>query len=171
MQRGQWRGRVTHTQMGLGEMTHFKPSLIVSQPPLHQDLLPPSFHHLQIVLPDSYERGINQKPCSFQPQVLEAAGGWDLIKALLKIAFGFHLKPLSSDSISESRWTVHVLVCHSTGTGESTSTKRNLLLEVHTELEPGLSCKQHIASNSHIQSIIKMWGVFLLEQQFLNYYL
>lgn len=32
-----------------------KPSLIVARPPLHQDLLllPPSLHHLQIVLPDS----------------------------------------------------------------------------------------------------------------------
>lgn len=67
---------MTHTQVGLGEMAHFNPSLIVSQPPLHQDLLlPSSFHHLQIVLPDSQEKGINQKLCSFQPQLLEATGG------------------------------------------------------------------------------------------------
>lgn len=67
---------MTHTQVGLGEMAHFNPSLIVSQPPLHQDLLlPSSFHHLQIVLPDSQEKGINQKLCSFQLQLLEATGG------------------------------------------------------------------------------------------------
>lgn len=79
-----------HTQMGLGEIAHFNPSLIVSQAPLHQDLLlPSSFHHLQIVLPDSYEGGINQKLGSFPPQLLEAVGGWDLITVLLKIALAF----------------------------------------------------------------------------------
>lgn len=79
-----------HTQISLGEVAHFNPSLIVSQAPLHQDLLLPSlFHHLQIVLPDSYEERINQKLCSFLPQLLEATGGWDLIKVLLKIALAF----------------------------------------------------------------------------------
>lgn len=97
---------MTHAQASLGEKEtclfwHISnPPLIVAQLPLHQHLLllPPLLHHLQIVLPGSHEWGINERLCSFQLQVLNGGhGGLYLIKALLKIAFAFHLKPLSLD--------------------------------------------------------------------------
>lgn len=139
------------------------PSLIVARLPLHQDLLllPPSLHHLWIVLPDSYEWGIGQRLCSIQPQVLKATGGCDLIKALLKTDFAFHLKPLSSDWISGSRWTVHVTVMWALKVLPNLQLQKGIcLLKCIQSCEVGCLAIQCIVSNIHIQYIFKIWFLF-----------
>lgn len=75
------------------------PSLIVAQPLLHQDLLllPPSFITSKLCSLRVTSGESIRDSAPFSHRYWRPRGGRDLIKALLKIAFAFHLKPLSLD--------------------------------------------------------------------------